>query len=376
MTILERLLLRDNAVSCPVFRQIRYDNSWGSLLGMNSDKNFNNAFAIRPLPPLSEFKIRWSSVIIYSLLHAGVVAGFWFFSWPAFWIGLASGYIPGFIGISVGYHRLMAHKAFETYPAVKIFHLFLAAVGMQLGPITWVRTHVRHHARADTDEDPHTQIYGLFWGICGWLFLSHPRIGKSPLSRKLRMSELNSDPIVVFFEKHWFNIFLLSFVPLYLIGGWTFVCWVGCFRVVSQSYYIWILNALGHRTGRHTFPTYDRSTNSLIIALLSGGEGWHNNHHNFPASARFGLQWYQIDFGYMWICLLKKMGLAWNIKSPAIYAPDPTGPINVKNFEEMRSNLNQSDEDIELSLLQQALTGERPVYDLDSLAVSGIVKKS
>ncbi|MDB5039131.1 MAG: Stearoyl-CoA 9-desaturase [Bacteriovoracaceae bacterium] len=286
----------------------------------------DSSFQVRTLPPLKEFKVRWASVVTYLILHAGVIAGFWFFTWPAFLSGLILAYISGFIGISVGYHRLLTHKSFDTYNWVKYAHVFLAVIGMQLGPITWVRTHKIHHARADTDEDPHTQIYGWLWGLCGWLMLSHPKIGKSFLGRHLDLKDLTADKTIVFFEKHWFTIFLLSFVPLYFFGGISFVLWCGCFRAVYLSYFIWILNVSGHGTGARKFPTRDRSTNSLIISIASGGEGWHNNHHFMPSSARFGIFPGQLDIGFMWIKFLEMIGLAWNLKTPKTFAPEPAGP--------------------------------------------------
>ncbi len=278
------------------------------------------------LPDFSEFRLRWLPIVVYLVLHLSLIVGFWFFSWHAFWTGLISAYVCGYIGISVGYHRQVTHQSFQSNRAVLFFHLLLAALSMQLGPITWARTHKIHHSKSDTPEDPHAQIYGFWWGFCNWIFLSHKKIGQSPLKKLMKMETLRADPMMNFFEKHWFNIFLVSFIPLYFFGGWSWVIWAGCFRALYVSYFIWFLNVSGHGLGEHTFDTPDRSTNSFWVAIFSGGEGWHNNHHFMPGSARFGLNWKQVDIGFFWIRTLETLGLAWNVRTHKDLAPDPSGP--------------------------------------------------
>lgn len=276
------------------------------------------------LPPLREFRIRWPVVIVYGLVHLGALAAIWNFSWEAFWVGFVIFNITGCVGISAGYHRLFSHNSFQTYHFVRWFHALSGICALQLGPITWVRLHRIHHARTDTDEDPHTQKYGFLYGYAGWVFLSHKTIGRSPLKKSLKMTEMKSDPVLVWMDKNSLLIYGLSLLALFALGGWSYLFVAGFARTVILTHLTWLVNTWSHEWGSRRFETQDFSQNNPVVGILAWGEGWHNNHHFIPSSAAFGLKWYEIDLAYYWIRALEVLGLAWNVKTPSRLAPPPS----------------------------------------------------
>lgn len=263
----------------------------------------------------SNFRIRWQVLIPLGVLHLGAVVALFNFQLDAFLTFLALWLLTGMLGITVGYHRMLSHQAFETYPWVRGLHLFFAALTMQQGPIAWARIHRAHHQFSDTIRDPHPQLFGIFFGHLGWSFLAHREIGRSDIVRRIP-DDLINDPIVRFFETFWYPIFLASFLALYLVGGWPMLLWAGFFRTAFVLHITWSVNSLTHRWGYRNFETRDKSVNNWLVGILAWGEGWHNNHHQFPYSARHGIKWWEIDLSWLWIQLLKYFGLAWRVKTP------------------------------------------------------------
>lgn len=263
----------------------------------------------------SDFRIRWKVFFPLLLLHMGALAAFWNFTWPAFIAFLVLWAVTGLLGITVGYHRLLAHRSFETHKLVRLFHLICSSISLQQGPISWVRIHRAHHRHSDTRADPHCQLYGFFFGHMGWSFLSHKEIGRSELARTIP-NDLRNDKLILFFETYHYHFFIASLVALAWIGGWPLFLWAGCFRTVFVMHITWSVNSLTHRYGYRNYETIDWSTNYWPIGILAWGEGWHNNHHKFPYSARHGLRWWEVDLSWAWIRILKTLGLAWNIKLP------------------------------------------------------------
>jgi fatty-acid desaturase len=275
-------------------------------------------------PSLREFKVRWPVAITHFLVHGGAVVAFWFVT-PVALITCGILYFLTMLGITVGYHRLLAHRSYECHAIVKWFHIAFASISLQLGPITWARMHRAHHARSDTIEDPHTQIFGFWFGHIGWVLLAHPQIGRSSLWKK-NPPDLMKDATLRFFEKFNFPLFLASLLILYYFGGLPMLLWAGCVRVVLTSHFVWFVNSLCHRFGSRRFSTSDWSLNNAFVAVFTLGEGWHNNHHRFQSSAKQGLFWYEPDISWLWLRFLQKIGLVWDLKTPAIYAPTPNSP--------------------------------------------------
>lgn len=262
-----------------------------------------------------KYRIRWKVLVPLTLLHLGALAAPFFYSDTNLAVFLILWLVTGLFGITVGYHRLLAHRAFQTKSAVRAFHLACASISLQQGPISWVRIHRAHHKFADRIEDPHYQDNGFFFGHMGWSFLAHRQIGRSDLVKQLP-NDLKNDRLAIFFERWHYPIFLASLLLFYAIGGLGLLLWAGCLRTVFVMHITWSVNSITHRFGTRTHETRDKSTNHPVIAFLAWGEGWHNNHHRFPNSARQGLHRLEYDPSWYWIKFLSLCGLAWDIRLP------------------------------------------------------------
>jgi stearoyl-CoA desaturase (delta-9 desaturase) len=233
------------------------------------------------------------------LLWGGLVG------WPD--IAIMGGmYFLTAVGITVGYHRMLTHRSFETHPALRFIFLVLGSMAFEGPALTWASTHIKHHATTDTDEDPHSPLAGFFHAHVGWLFSyeAEPEVyGKWLLK----------DPAVMFASKTFFLWAAIGFVIPYLLGGWTGVLWGGLVRVFLTHHVTWSVNSVCHTFGSRMFDTNDMSRNHWLVGLLAFGEGWHNNHHAFPRSAFHGLRWWQVDLSSYIIWTLERLGLAWNV---------------------------------------------------------------
>ena len=263
--------------------------------------------------PWREFSIRWSILATLTVLHVGAVAAL-FYVTPGALLACALMWTGTMLfGITAGHHRLLAHQSYQTSPAVKAFHLFWGALALQRGPLTWARLHRAHHRYSDTIADPHTSLFGFFYCHVGWVFLNHRTIGRA---RKWKESckDLEADAVVMFFERYHLAFFVGSLLALYAVGGLPFLLWGGAFRTVGALHSTWFINSAAHKFGDRPYDTDDISTNSLALALVTWGEGWHNNHHRFPYSARIGLTWRQFDPGWLWLSTLSALGLVEGLK--------------------------------------------------------------
>jgi stearoyl-CoA desaturase (delta-9 desaturase) len=231
------------------------------------------------------------------------------------------------IGITVGYHRLLTHRAFQTYKPVEYLFAVLGSLAVEGPVIGWVTDHRRHHAHADADGDPHSPhghgegfggtIHGLWHAHLGWLF-DHPTAAGADRyapdlveDRGMRAVHLLFGPIVVVglalpFALGWG-------LTGELAGGLTAVFWAGLVRIFLVHHVTFSINSICHFFGRRRFETDDRSTNVFWLAVPSFGESWHHNHHAFPRSATHGLRWWEVDVGGLLIRAMRRLGLAWNV---------------------------------------------------------------
>lgn len=228
---------------------------------------------------------------------------------------LVVGFVITGTGITVGYHRLATHKAFETFPIVKAMLLIAGSMAWPGPVLPWVEDHLKHHANSDIPgQDPHTPRDGLFWSHVGWL--RNANQGEISLAKPLLR-----DPVVIWVSK-WFPLWaVLSLAIPVIIGiftvGWIdTLIWGGLIRIALVHHAMWAVNSASHRFGYQSFATHDDSTNCWPVALFALGEGWHNNHHAFPQSAFHGLCWWEIDFSGVVIGALEAVGLAWNVQRP------------------------------------------------------------
>jgi fatty-acid desaturase len=267
-------------------------------------------------------KTSWITAVFMVAFHIGAIAALFFFSWGAV-ITAAILYVFAInMGIGMGYHRLLTHRGYKTPKWVEYFLTVCATLSLEGGPIFWVATHRVHHQLSDKTGDPHTPTEGGWWAHLGWI-LSGESLHAQTVMLARYAPDLAKDRFYVWLSKyHWISLTLVG-LGLLAIGGWTWVLWGIFFRVTLGLHATWLVNSATHMWGSRRFPTRDESRNNWWVALLTGGEGWHNNHHAHPVSARHGLKWYEFDPNYYGIWLLKKLGLARDIKT-AQY--DPKNP--------------------------------------------------
>jgi sn-1 stearoyl-lipid 9-desaturase len=256
--------------------------------------------------------INWVTAISMLLLHLGAVAAFFFFRWKAFLLAIFLYWVGGSLGIGMGYHRLLTHRGYKTPKWVEHFLTMCAVLCLEGGPIFWVATHRIHHQHSDKEGDPHSPRDGKWWAHVGWIL-----VGKSmhhdtkTLSRYV--PDLATDRFHVWITKYHYLPTIALGLVLLAVGGLPYFLWGLCFRTVIGLHATWLVNSATHVWGSRRFATRDQSTNSWWVALFSFGEGWHNNHHAHPVSARHGLAWYEIDLNWYGIWVLSKLGLAHDI---------------------------------------------------------------
>ena len=238
-----------------------------------------------------------------------------FFSWPAVFVALGLYCFTG-LSITLCYHRCLAHRGLRLRKPVEYLLVIGGALALEGGPIEWVATHRKHHAFSDEKDDPHSMSRGFFWAHCGWLFHRNPAM---PTQEEVRhyAVEIVDSPFHVWVDRHalWLQAGLA--LVLLAVGGLPFVIWGVFVRLVVCYHITWMINSVAHLIGYRAFKSEDRSTNCWWLALISWGEGWHNNHHAFPFSARLGLRWFEFDFGWLLVYVLRFMHLAHEIKLPS-----------------------------------------------------------
>jgi len=261
----------------------------------------------------SDHKINWINTIAFGLFHLGAVAALFMFSWRALAVALFLYWMCGSLGISMGYHRLHTHRSYQAPLALEYFFAICGTLTLEGGPIFWVAMHRIHHQNSDLPGDPHSPRDGGWWAHMGWLLVGESKHRNTRLLSKYA-PDLAKDPFYVWLnDYHWIPMVVLA-VLLYAIGGVPFVLWGIFLRVVAGLHSTWLVNSATHMWGSRRFATRDDSRNNWLIALISSGEGWHNNHHAHPTSARHGLAWYEFDLSWIQIQILKFLGIAKSVR--------------------------------------------------------------
>jgi fatty-acid desaturase len=274
-------------------------------------------------------KINWTTTIFMILFHLGAVVAFFMFSWQALAVTVALWWVSGSLGIGMGFHRLLTHRGYKTPKAVEYFLTVCGTLTLEGGPIDWVVTHRIHHAHTEeSGKDPHTPRDGRWWAHMGWILRGtaqqHP-----PEVMARYAPDMMKDPFQVWLNKFYWIPLVLVGVALLAFGGWGMLMWGIFLRVVFGLHATWLVNSATHLWGTRRFVTTDDSTNSWWVALLTFGEGWHNNHHAHPRAARHGLTWYEIDVNWYGIRALQLLGLAKDIKliNPDTWKPQPEAEL-------------------------------------------------
>jgi stearoyl-CoA desaturase (delta-9 desaturase) len=244
-------------------------------------------------------KLNWITAGAMLMFHIGAVAALFFFSWKAFFVAFLLWYISGSFGIGMGYHRLLTHRGYKTPKWV----------ALEGGPIFWVATHRIHHQFSDKEGDPHSPVDGKWWAHMGWILMGKS-LHQDTQTLARYVPDLAKSKFHVWITKYHYVPVIVVGILLFAIGGLPFVLWGVFLRTVVVLHGTWLVNSGTHTWGSRRFTTRDLSTNNFWIALISFGEGWHNNHHAHPVSARHGLKWYEFDLNWYGIWAFKKLGLA------------------------------------------------------------------
>jgi stearoyl-CoA desaturase (delta-9 desaturase) len=260
--------------------------------------------------------INWTFAIVLAGFHIGAVASFFCFHWSSIVVFAAVWILAQNVGIAMGYHRLLTHRGFTTPKWLEYCIATCGALALQGGPIYWVAVHRMHHKYTDKLGDPHSPRDGKWWSHMGWLMNGSLRKEKAVLRQYA--PDLSRQPYYLWLNRfHWIPLTAVG-LSLFAFGGWSWILW-GAFLPVTVGLHVtWMVNSVTHMWGRRRFSTDDDSRNNVWVALLTGGEGWHNNHHANPVSARHGLAWYEVDLNYWGICLLARVGLAKRVKAASL----------------------------------------------------------
>lgn len=253
-------------------------------------------------------KIHWNTIVAVTLFHIAAVAALFTFSWQNFAAFLILWWVAGSLGIGLGYHRLMTHRGFKTPKWFEYFLTFCGTLALQSGAISWVTTHRLHHAFTETDKDPHSPTKGLYWAHIGWIFQGTAQV-QSVTTMNRYSPDLMKDPVHRFMNQYYWVTTIITAIALYFIGGFSMVLWGVGLRIVFGWHSTWLVNSATHSWGTRRFDSKDDSTNNGLIAAITFGEGWHNNHHTYPRSAKHGLTWKEIDINWIQICIFEKLGL-------------------------------------------------------------------
>ncbi|WP_437226936.1 acyl-CoA desaturase [Planctomicrobium sp. SH661] len=272
------------------------------------------------------------------LPFAGLIAAM-VISWRRGWLDwtqlaiLFVGQLLTALGLTLGYHRLLTHRSFSTYRWVRAFWMMMGALALQKSPVEWCAAHRKHHALSDKPGDPHSPhdhppgfmnfLRGFWHAHVGWILTGH--IISTDHVRYV--PDLLADPVAMAIHRTWEIVwFPLTFIiPTLVAWGITGTAdgallgflWGGCVRVFLVQHITFSVNSICHLFGRRDYHSNDESRNNFVCGILSAGEGFHNNHHAFPTSARHGLEWWQPDLTWYVIRLMEMTGLAWDVKLPA-----------------------------------------------------------
>ncbi len=265
-------------------------------------------------PPLT---LSWISIGFFATFHLLAVLAVGCFSWSALGVALFLHWLFGSIGICLGYHRLLSHRSFQVPKLLEYAIAIIGALAIQGGPIFWVAGHRLHHAHTEDEEkDPYSSRRGFWWSHIIWLFYPRPEFFDYEKYSKFA-PDLARDPFYRWLNRNHLFLQIPLAVLLYVCGGLPFVIYGIFLRSVLLWHSTWLINSATHFYGYRNFPdSKDNSRNLWWAAILTYGEGWHNNHHAHPKVAKAGLRWWEIDLTWWAIKTLQILGLAKKVIMP------------------------------------------------------------
>lgn len=288
-------------------------------------------------------------------IHVAALAAVfpYFFSWAGLALCVLLIWMTASLGVSLSYHRMLSHRAWRAKPWLRNILTFFACLSLQMGPIAWSATHRQHHRESDHEADPHSPLVSFFWAHLGWLFFADPVVDDEKVKQKL-VPDLYNDKALRFFEKtfffQWIAFALFSMGVGYLFGGLqlalSLFVWGSLVRTVWVWHTTWCVNSVTHLFGYRNYRTPDDSRNLWWVAVVTFGEGWHNNHHALAGSANFGHKWFEFDPSYWALAVFKFFGWVERVNhSPKLKASSPVQQLSehvVAQSKALRSMLNPS----------------------------------
>lgn len=260
---------------------------------------------------------RYGTGVGLALIHLGALAAFIpaLFHLSDLIVFAVLAYATGALGVTLCYHRVLTHRSLRLRKPIEYCFALFGTLALQGDPIRWVAVHRKHHAHADHDGDPHNIALGFKWAHVDWLYrhnIAYPT--EDEIARFA--PDLYADPFYRALSYLALPLQLGLALALFFAGGWAWLVWGTFVRLVFSYHTTWFVNSAAHMLGYRTYRTTDRSTNCWWVALLSFGEGWHNNHHAFPFSARHGLRWFEVDMTWWHVKALEFLRLADRIRIP------------------------------------------------------------
>ncbi|TWT99405.1 Fatty acid desaturase [Botrimarina colliarenosi] len=280
---------------------------------------------------------RYATPIVAIHLLALLVITPWLFSWWGVIAFVAGVYFYGAVGINLCYHRLLTHRSFAVPAWLERAFVVVAVCCLEDSPASWVAAHRLHHSDADHRDDPHSPLAGAFWGHLGWLLMANPKVRslsvferyardvlRTPFYLRLQRGEL---PLLIY-AAHALLYAVVGFVAGFAMTGEpaagvqlgaSLLVWGVFLRTVVVWHISWSVNSLSHLFGYRNYETDENSRNNWLVAMLSSGEGWHNNHHAEPASASNWHRWWEFDLMYLIILGMERVGLARDVIRPRAF---------------------------------------------------------
>ncbi len=271
----------------------------------------------------------WLNIWCMASMHALAVLALVpaFFHWSVLVLLPVMFWVVGGLGVCLGYHRLLTHGSFKTAPPVRYLLTMFGSLSFQGSPMQWVGTHRIHHSESDGPHDPHSPQHGFTWAHILWCFYKHPD-GMDPMDYT---RDMQRERTMVLLERFFYVPQIILAGVLFALGWWIvgswqigigWVVWGIGVRTIVLYHATWFVNSAAHTWGYRNFETSDGSRNNWWVALLSFGEGWHNNHHAQQRSAAHGMRWWEIDPTWWTILLMEKVGLARQVVRPKLPEQD------------------------------------------------------
>ena len=268
-------------------------------------------------------KVDWLRVLPFFVMHLGCLGVIWV-GWSMTAVIVAiSLYFTRMLAITAFYHRYFSHKSFKTSRFTQFIFAIAGASAVQRGPLWWASHHRHHHLHSDKENDSHSpKQHGFWWSHIGWFTASKNFAPKfDNILDLLKFKELRwldrfdiSVPLLLAIALYVVGVLLEIYAPNLQTNGPQILVWGFFISTVILYHATYTVNSLAHQIGKRRYNTTDESRNSLCIALITCGEGWHNNHHHYPGSVRQGFFWWEIDTTYYFLKLLAALGIIWDLK--------------------------------------------------------------